>query len=415
MSPVERTSFKLAPALLAMALYAAGARADEAETPRFSFGGFGTVGVVHSSEKNADFTSGIYRPNGAGHTHAWSADADSRIGAQLTATLSPRLSAVLQVISEQNYDDTYRPHVEWANLKYQFTPDFSVRAGRTVLPIFLLSEVQNVGYANPWVRPPLDFYSLVPIDSSDGVDASYRAHFDKLASTFRFTHGRSFARFPSGTAKTTDGWGISNTSEYGAFTAHASYFKARTTFSVYKPLFDGFRQFGAEGIALADRYEPSNTAVTFFGLGATYDPGKWFVTGERGFVGSDSVLGKRSAWYASGGYRMGKLTPYVTYARRKSQSDTSDPGLTLSALPPSLAGRAAALNAGLNAGLGSVPVQATLSFGTRWDFAKNAALKLQLDHIRLGDGSVGTLINVQPGFQAGGKVNVFSSTVDFVF
>ena len=58
MSPVERTSFKLAPALLAMALYAAGARADEAETPRFSFGGFGTVGVVHSSEKNADFVSG---------------------------------------------------------------------------------------------------------------------------------------------------------------------------------------------------------------------------------------------------------------------------------------------------------------------------------------------------------------------
>ena len=184
-------SYKLTPiALLAMALYAAGARADDPGTPMFSFSGFGTLGVVHSSEDNADFTSSVFKPNGAGYSHTWSADVDSLIGAQVTANLTPQLSAVLQVISEQNYDNTYRPHVEWANIKYQFTPDFSVRVGRIVLPGFLVSDYRKVGYANPWVRPPLEVYSLVPITNNDGVDASYRLHFGEFTNTVQGAYGR---------------------------------------------------------------------------------------------------------------------------------------------------------------------------------------------------------------------------------
>jgi len=60
-----------------MALCAAGARADDAGTSMFSFSGFGTVGVVHSSEDKADFTSSFFRPNGAGYSRSWSADVDS--------------------------------------------------------------------------------------------------------------------------------------------------------------------------------------------------------------------------------------------------------------------------------------------------------------------------------------------------
>ena len=38
-----------------------------------------------------------------------------------------------------------------------------------------------------------------------------------------------------------------------------------------------------------------------------------------------------------------------------------------------------------------------------------------VDHMRLGPGSQGTLINAQPGFRPGGTVNLFSVAVDFVF
>jgi hypothetical protein len=65
--------------------------------------------------------------------------------------------------------------------------------------------------------------------------------------------------------------------------------------------------------------------------------------------------------------------------------------------------------------LSTKPVQSTLSIGGRWDFMRNAALKLQYDHTRIGVGSSGVLTNLQPGFQSGGKVNVISATIDFVF
>ena len=129
-------------ALLAMALCSIGARADDAGAPIFSFSGFGTLGEVHSSQDQADFTSTPFKPSGAGFSHAWSADVDSVIGAQVNANFTPRLSAVVQVVSEQNYDNSYRPHVEWANIRYEFTPDFSVRAGRTALPVLMVSDTR---------------------------------------------------------------------------------------------------------------------------------------------------------------------------------------------------------------------------------------------------------------------------------
>ena len=81
------------------------------------------------------------------------------------------LAGVL-LISEQRLDNTYRPRVEWANLKYQVTPELALRVGRIALPMFLTADYRKVGYAYPWVRPPVEGYGSLPISSSDGVDAT---------------------------------------------------------------------------------------------------------------------------------------------------------------------------------------------------------------------------------------------------
>src|ERR1700674_4690027 len=99
-----------------------GATAEDQSAPMFSFNGFGTLGVVHSSEENADFVGGVFQPSGAGFTHRWSAGVDSRIGGQVSANFTQKLSAVVQLVSEQRYDNTYIPSVEWANIRYQITP-----------------------------------------------------------------------------------------------------------------------------------------------------------------------------------------------------------------------------------------------------------------------------------------------------
>jgi hypothetical protein len=392
------------------------AAAEDAIASMFSFSGFGTFGLVHSSEDLADFTSTIFKPNGAGYSHDWSPDVDSLVGAQVIANFSPQLSVMIQVISQQNYDNNYTPHVEWANIKYELTPEVSVRVGRTVLASFLVSDTRNIGYANPWIRPPVELYSLVPIDSSDGIDASYRWHIGDLVQTFTGTYGATSSIQPrGGNAEARRQWNISDTFEYDAATLRVAYQRANLTLDGLHTFFNAFRQFGPQGDVLANKYDPYRKPLEFIGIGAMYNPRDWFVTGEWGTSQFHSVLGKSTAWYASGGYRLARFTPYLTYGALKSNSNTSDPGLTVSALPSYLAEPATGLNAGLNAILGSIAIQRTTSAGLRWDFIKNVDLKLQYDHTDLGMGSAGTLINIQPGFQPGSTVNLLSITIDFVW
>jgi hypothetical protein len=392
------------------------AASDNSGDSLFSLGAFGTLGMVHSSEHQADFTSTIFKPNGAGYTHVWSSDVDSRIGAQVAVNPTAQLSAVVQVIAEQNFDDTYKPHIEWANIKYQVTPDFSLRVGRTVFASFLFADSRKEGYAIPWVRPPVDLYSLVPISSSDGADTSYAWHVADAINTVLATYGHTRSKYPGGgNAEARRQWAITDTVEYGPTTVYVTYHEAHLTVTPLNTFFDALRNFDPQGIALANEYDQDDKRLEFFGLGGIYNPSKWFMMGEWAKSNLHSVLGESTAWYVSSGYRLAKLTPYLTYGAVKADSNTSDPGLNVSALPPFLAGPASGLNAGLNAILGSIPIQHTISAGVRWDFMKDVDLKVQCDHTRIGKGSPGTLSQLQPDFRTGGTLNLLSVAIDFVW
>ncbi|MEO8313838.1 MAG: porin [Pseudomonadota bacterium] len=419
---MSRPLLMLAAIALAVTLSQSALAADsgDASEPLLSFSGFGTLGVVHSSEDLTDFTNGTLKATGAGFTDQWSAAVDSTLGAQAVAAFTPQLSATLQIVSEQLTDNSYRPHVEWANLKYQVTPDLSIRVGRTLLSSFMFSDTRKVGYANPWVRPPVEAYSLIPVTTSDGADATYKLQLGRFSHTLVGLYGQFDIALPpnlgGGKAKARRLWQVADTIEHGSMTFHAAYQSARITIPHFiNQFFDGLREFGPQGIELADRYDQNNKLFRFVGVGAMYDPGKWFVIGEWGNSEFHSALGKSTAWYVSSGYRFGKLTPYLTFSQIKADGNTSDPGLDLSLLPVSVAPIAEEFNAGLNDILvGAAAFQQTMSAGVRWDVFKNAALKLQYDHVDLGAGSVGTLINVQPGFQKGGTLNLVSLSVDFV-
>jgi len=394
-------------------------QAQVANTPNLSFDGYGTLGLVYSDEDQADFVSGLFDPEGAGFTDKWSPEVDSRIAVQATAELGPRLSGIVQVIAEQRYDDTYQPQLEWANLKYQATPELSLRVGRTVLPAFMTSEYRKVGFAIPWVRPPPEVYRQVPVTNMDGISARFRTRIAGVFNTFRAVAGVNDIKFPSdggvSELQARDSLTLSNTVEWDATTLFASYNRTSLTADGFAPLFDGFRQFGADGRAIADDYDFDDKDFEFIGVGVRYEPGDWFVIAEGGLANSRTFVGDTRGWYVTGGYRIGSFTPYATFARAGVESNTSDPGLSLAGLPPPAAARAGELNARLNELLGTATRQKSLALGLRWDVARNAALKFQYDHIDLDEGSAGVLTNTQAGFRPGGTVNLFSVTVDFVF
>ncbi len=63
--------------------------ATDTDLPSLSVNGYGTLGVVHSNDDNADYVADLFRPNGPGHTRKWSADVDSRIGLQVSSRITP--------------------------------------------------------------------------------------------------------------------------------------------------------------------------------------------------------------------------------------------------------------------------------------------------------------------------------------
>lgn len=389
--------------------------ADEHDD-RVKLSGFGTAGLVRSSEDRADYVAGQFRPTGAGHSDTWSHKVDSRLGVQLDVAFTDRWSAVVQVISEQRHDDGYKPTVEWANIRYAPNEDLSIRIGRIVLPTFIVADTRKVGYANTWIRPPAELYSLSPLSSSDGVDMSYRIRSGAWTHTMRASFGRFTIRLPNDISF--DGHklaGLYQTAEVGALTLRASYVRAVLEFEELNEFFGAFRQFGPEGDRIAERFTIDGKLASVWSIGASYQPFDWFVMAELGTQDTRSAFGKNTAWYISAGRRIAGFTPYVTIARIRRDDETSTPGLDTTSLPPAEAALATALNAQLNAIMGDTVQQDALSAGVRWDFRPRVALKLQLDHIDIARGSPGMFTNRQPGFEPGGSANLVSIGLDFVF
>lgn len=416
----RKVHVSLALTIAALASPTAAVRAADLGTTlnnMFSVHGFGTLGAVHSNEHLADFTSSLVEPNGAGYTRDWSAAVDSLLGLQLDAKFLPQLSAVVQVIAQQQYDNSYRPGLEWANLKYQPIPDFDVRVGRIVLPIYEAAEYRRVGYANPWVRPPIDVYGMDPVTHGDGIDASYRLNVGDFIDTVQGYYGRNNTRFPNmsfGAITGRDLKGFADTAEYGHLSVRAAYVSIRITSVLANAFLDQFRLLGPQGIAIAQAYDVKDKPVIAKVLGVDYDAGRWFAMGEWNHEVTNFFLGSELGWYISSGYRVWQLTPYVVYSERKTDAAPYR-GVSLSSLPPSQMALAAGLNGGLAGLLAIKPTEQTASVGARWDFYKDVDVKLQYDHVRLGPGSNGILINLQPGFRPGSTVSLISATVDYVF
>jgi hypothetical protein len=422
--------------LIGMLCPALGAAADDSSSSiasMFSFYGFGTLGVVHTDEHYADFVGNAFQPNGAGYTRAWAPGVDSKLGLQVNAQVTSQLMAVVQVISQLRYNGSWTPEIEWANLKYQFTPELSVRAGRFVAMPFLLSDTRLVAYTYTWIRPPLELYGMLPVTNMDGVDVNYRLHSGSVSHSLSVAYGQTDLNFAQGgELKARRFIQASDLMEYGPFTVRIGYtsLRVQTDIPGYNALFSGFEQFGAaasasgfpaigaQAAALGTGYTSLGASTYSYSLatiGASYDPGNWLLMSEWAKTASGALLANSTGWYVMGGYRFWKLTPYLTVGQIEAHRKV-EPGISTAGLPPPLAEAAATLNGGLTAVLTAfAPSQSSATVGVRWDVVKDIDLKLQYDRVRLDHDTGGRLENVQPGFQPGNQVNVFSLAMDFVF
>lgn len=350
-----------------------------ADQPIFKIGGFGTLGFTHSSLNSGDYVTDNTVPKGAGRSSDWSAGNNSRMAVHLNANFSPKVSALFQVDSEYHADGTYRPEVEWISLKYSFTPNVYLRAGRIVLPTFMDSENRDVGYSYTWVHPPVDLYHQLSIPSSDGVDGMYRSEIGDAVNTVKVIYGKNTVDRPNSVTTSRDMEGVFDTLEYGQVTLHAGYQERQSS-----------TRNDLTGLTGAW------TRNSDLSLGALYDPGDWFVMSE--WIQRKSTY-KAGAMYVSAGYRINKFTPYLTHSQ-------NSPGSLLQNSPPPTASAVQFIER----------AQSTDSVGVRWDFMRNFDCKVQYDRVTLSDNSNGYLINVPANLVLYGTTfHVISTVVDFVF
>jgi hypothetical protein len=369
--------------LLGLFTCIANATAEEGDYPKVTFGVFGSLGVNHSSMSTGDYVQDSGIPKGSSLSNSWSTTNDTRIAGHMAAQYSPKVSVVLQVDSEYHTGNTYEPEVEFANVKYAYTPDAYMRAGRIALPTFLESENRDVGYTYVWVHPPVEVYRQESITHSDGIDANYRLQIGESGNSIKVIIGRSTSEMGDSqkTISLTSEhlWGIFDSTEYGPFTFHLGY-QERDTDSGY----------------LLIGNPDTNVKDSDLSAGMKYDSGNWFAMSE--WIQRESTY-KVNAMYISGGYRVNKFTPYLTYAQNSQ-------GSFLAGFPPPSTEAILLANRAQN----------TVSLGMRWDFMKDTDFKLQLDQVKLSDNSNGFLANVPAGADLSGQTfHVISAVVDFVF
>lgn len=370
-------------AVLGIFACVANSEAAGTDQPQVTFGGFGSLGVSHSTMSSGDYVVDGSIPKGPGLSNYLSTTNDTRIAGHMAAQMSPNVSVVIQVDSEYHTGNSYAPEVEFVNVKYVLTPEAYVRVGRMALPTFLESENRDVGYTYAWIHPPVEVYRQEPVTHGDGFGFNYNLHAGEAMHSIKTVFGRT--TFESNDSQLSNAissknmWGIFDTTEYGSATLHAGYLQRDTD--------SGYFLTGQSGAWVKD---------SDLSAGVQYDPGDWFVLSE--WIQRRSTY-ETNARYASAGYRVKQFTPYLTYAL--SSQGSFLPGFP----PPSTAAVLLAARA-----------QRTASLGVRWDFRRDTDFKFQLDQVKLSDNSNGFLANVPANVTLyGSKFYVISAVVDFIF
>lgn len=410
--------------LLALPLAVSTAYAqDSTGFPSVKISGFGTGALTYADTDKAEFA----RPNQAsGSSKNFRTGIDSNLGLQADMPVNSWLSLTAQGLVRKDAEEGYGAELSWAFAKFRVSDELSIRVGRVGLPVFMISDYRNVGYANNMLRPPAEVYSQVPFSHVDGADVTWQRGFGNTNVTAQLAYGKVKAPVTNViNVRGKDVAALNVAAEHGPFTIRAGH--AITKLSIegsasMNTLLGGLRAAGAgyrfpQLVTLANDIDAKEKKSSFSSLGLTMDWNNVVVQTEFAKRKSDSYINDTTSWYVMGGYRVGKFLPYFTHANLKIDSaivntvPASCPRGFPAACTPTMQQLSAGVNRLRNSAVGQGE-QSTNTIGVRWDFANSVALKAQIDRVKPKNGN-GLFLNPQPGFRD--TVTVGAVALDFVF
>lgn len=382
------------------------ARAADAPSP-FSLSGFGTIGAVRTDKDARIFRSSTEQESGARTNFDLSVD--SVLGLQASLALGNAIDLTIQSVVRKGVADSYDPLLTWGFLRFQATPEVVVRAGRMRTPFFMYSDSVNLNYANPWVRPPVEVYSLNPFADLNGVDALYRTPIGATDLELHLFGGKSTLDVRHGSAKLQAIRGAKAALSVSGLTIQAGYARSNLSVQWGDPLFSMLNaQLMATGNEhIAQDLSGNDSKASFLSAGFQYDSDRLLLIGEYARRSVDRYTVSSAGWYLTSGYRFGALTPYLTVARQSQTAPVTSSSSGIAQVDSLLS----LFNATRN------KPQRSTAIGLRWDATRNVAIKTQLERIQPGPGGLGIFLsdNIRDDINPGGPVHVLSISADFVF
>lgn len=350
-----------------------------ADSP-LSLSGFGTLGAASTNTDDAQF---IRYNQARGARSGFTTGTDSNLGLQASYQFTPQLSATLQTLTRKYTSPGYSTDLSWAFLKLALSKELSLRAGRVVVPVFMASETQNIGYANTMIRPPMELYALAPIENVDGLDLVWQHAFGATTLGMQLAGGVSTGKLVVSSAggNVVDFraplLGLRVTLENGPFMLSLGRLRADFGSSDFTALNAVTNQLRAGGYGdVAQRLTiVGGKQIDFTSLGMTMDSHGMVLQAEYGRrrAAEPAYVSNNDAWYAMAGYRIGAFLLYYAHAAVRQT------GRSLS-LPAALA--ATPLGRAIDGGFLTSPAQRSDLVGVRWNVAPSRALTVQVDRLR---------------------------------
>lgn len=294
-------------------------------TRRVAFNGFLSVG--YSTLDGGGSNSGLHL---FGVRDALTSQANMVAGAQMDVKVSEKLRTSLQFVSrgvEKNELST-----EWAYFAYAISDRLTVRGGRLRTPQYAYSDVLDVGYAYPWVRPPVELYNL-PLDNYEGFDVLYDFDLGHWQGQAEVYYGSVLDDDPviAGINFNLDEyWGSVLSFTRDSLTWRVAYHRAHASAqTIAGGVADQLTQGLLQAQTLADglnalspglvdtEFTPhaSDQFAAFATVSAIYDDSVWYFAAEYANLRVDYELYPAGdSGYISFGRHFGPWLPYVTFA-----------------------------------------------------------------------------------------------------
>ena len=286
--------------------------------------------------------------------------------------------------------DNRESEIQWLYLQYQVNRALSVRLGKQRMPFFDFSETNDVGFAYPWITPPLQVYSEFLFFDIDGALASYEFSSKNISGAFEAYWGEYEGNLS--TAETTSYTKLENNSglilklNYDNFNLRASHHFTNIDISLTpiiefrKVLTDAGFVESANALSLAGKLQFSQISLS-------YDSFTYFFKSELTRYNSEFlVFPDAKSGYVLAGYNFFPFSAHITYAKSEVSYDRPE-----NIIPKGLDPQIDALSFSYDQVLANLNVDSMESFtvGIRYDWNDNIAFKAEYSKLNGNDNSRG--------------------------